>query len=84
MKAAVLPSLALRVGAAGVVRYGGETFDAASGGDVAAWSRRVRRDAATLLDAACRQLASDPAAYPEYDPAGDVRRRTSIAGGVVL
>lgn len=84
VKAAVLPSLALRVGAAGVVRYGGETFDAAAAEDVAAWSRRVRCDANTLLDAARRQMAADPEAYPEYDPQGDVRCRTSIAGGVVL
>ena len=84
VKAAVLPSLMQRVGAAGVVRYGGETFEAASDAAVVAWSRRVRRDAATLLDAARRQMAADPAAYPEYDPAEDVHCRTSIAGGVVL
>lgn len=84
MKAAVLPSLMQRVGAAGVVRYGGETFEAASDAAVVAWSRRVRRDAATLLDAARRQMAADPAAYPEYDLAEDVHCRTSIAGGVVL
>lgn len=80
----LLPSLAVQVGSAGVVRLSGESFEAADEGSLRRASRRLRCDADALLDAATDYLASSLSTFPEYHPSENIRERISMEGGVVL
>lgn len=80
----VLPSLAVQVGTAGVVRLSGESFEVADSAAMRAALRRLRHDAEALIDAATEQLALLPTLGPLYSPEENVRSRTSLSGGIVL
>lgn len=80
----LLPSLAVQVGTAGVVRLSGESFEAADEGSLRRAVRRLRRDAEALLDAATDHLATAPSTFPEYHPEANIRQRVSIEGGLVV
>lgn len=84
VKYAVMPAAVTRIGALGAVRFGGGSFEPADDKAVERLRASVRTEADTLLEAAVRRMEAAPEEYPEYDPALNVRRRVSIAGGVVL
>lgn len=80
----LLPTIALQVGAAGVVRVAGESFRAADERCVVRLCRRLRSDAGALLDSATDYLAAHPDLYPLYQPQNNVRKRISLNGGVIV
>lgn len=84
VKYAMIPSLAARTGALGVVSFSGVCFDAAESDAVGRLRSAVRSDAEALLDAAVRRIEGSADEYPEYDPRGNVRHRVAIRGGIVL
>jgi hypothetical protein len=47
-------------------------------------SRRLRKDAEALMDAAIEHLASLPTLGALYRPEENVRSRTRLSGGIVL
>lgn len=84
VKALMLPSLAVRTGAGGVVESYGANSARAGEGKLRAAIRRLRGDASALVRRAVDHIEASPADYPEYDPDRSALRRFSIAGGVVL
>lgn len=76
----LLPTLAVQVGTAGVVRLRGEGFEAADERSLRRAVRRLRKDAQALLEAAKEYLAENSELFPEYAPEVSV----SLLGGVVL
>jgi hypothetical protein len=80
----MLPTLAVTVGSAGVVRLSGESFEAADGVALRGAVRRLRRDAEALIDAATEHLASLPTLGALYRPEENVRSCTRLSGGIVL
>lgn len=77
----LLPSIALQVGSAGVVRLSGESFEAADEMALRRAVSRLRADADRLLARALDYAASHPELYPSYNPAQRLHR---IVGGVVM
>ena len=75
VKYLVLPDAAVRLG-----RLGEPTDGAA----LKLLRERVRAEAETSLTAAVERLEAAPAEFPEYDPRENIKRRLSVAGGVVL
>jgi hypothetical protein len=85
VKALMLPSLAVQVGAAGVVEVNPKNLARAGEGKLGAAVRRLRRDALALMRRAVEHLeAAPPGACPEYHPGANVLNRCSTDGGVVL
>lgn len=84
VKYAVLPSVAARAGALGVVNFSGECFDAADNEAVRRLRDAVRSDAEALLAAAVGHIEASSGEYPEYDPRENIKNRVSIGGGIVL
>lgn len=84
VKYLVLPDAAVRPGRLGIVRFGGEYFEPADGAALKLLRERVRAEAETSLAAAVERLEAAPAEFPEYDSRENIRRRLSVAGGVVL
>lgn len=84
LKYMLLPAVSVRVGELGVVRFEGESFAPASADDVARMRRAVREAAGAALDAAVDYVEASAGAFPEYDPRENVRKRISLAGGVVM
>ncbi|MBO7299986.1 MAG: hypothetical protein J6U53_01085 [Tidjanibacter sp.] len=80
----LLPTIAMQVGAAGVVRVAGESFRAVDNRALSRLSRRLRSDASALLDSATDYLASHPDRYPLYDPKENIRERILLKGGIVV
>jgi hypothetical protein len=80
----MLPTLAVTVGSAGVVRLSGESFEAADGVALRGAVRRLRHDAEALIDAATEHLASLPTLGALYRPEENVRSRTRLSSGIVL
>lgn len=80
----LLPTIALQVGAAGVVRVAGESFRAVDERSVMRLCRRLRSDAGALLDSATDYLAAHPELFPLYDPEENIRERTLLKGGIVV
>lgn len=76
----LLPTLAVQVGTAGVVRLRGEGFEAADEHSLRRAARRLRKDAEALLGAAKEYLAENSELFPEYAPEGSI----SLLGGIVL
>lgn len=77
----LLPTLALQVGSAGVVRLSGESFEAADEMALRRAVSRLRADADRLLARALDYAASYPELYPSYNPQTTSHR---IVGGVVM
>lgn len=77
----LLPTLALQVGSAGVVRLSGDSFEAADEKALRRAVARLRADADRLLARALDHLASHPELYPSYEPQPTSHR---IVGGVVI
>lgn len=77
----LMPTLALQVGSAGVVRLSGESFEAVDDTALHRAVARMRADADRLLALATSHLASHPELYPLYNPAQRLHR---IVGGVVI
>ena len=77
-------TIALQVGAAGVVRVAGESFRAVDERSVMRLCRRLRSDAGALLDSATDYLAAHPELFPLYDPEENIRERTLLKGGIVV
>lgn len=80
----LLPTIALQVGAAGVVRVAGESFRAVDERSIVRLCRRLRSDAGVLLDSAADYLAAHPDLFPLYRPEANVRERISLKGGVIV
>lgn len=80
----LLPTIALQVGAAGVVRISGGSLEAVDERTLQRLRRRLRTDADALLDKAAAHLAAHPDLYPSYNPRENIRERISFKGGVVL
>ena len=79
VKYLVLPDAAVRLG-----RLGGEYFGPTDGAALKLLRERIRAEAETSLTAAVERLEAAPAEFPEYDPRENIKRRLSVAGGVVL
>ncbi len=77
----LLPTLALQVGSAGVVRLAGESFEKVDDATLHRAVVRMRADADRLLARATAHLAAHPELYPSYEPQTPTRR---IVGGVVM
>ena len=80
----LLPTIALQVGAAGVVRVAGESFRAVDERSIVRLCRRLRSDAGALLDSAADYLAAHPDLFPLYCPEANVRHRLSLKGGIIV
>lgn len=80
----MMPSLALRVSAAGVIKASNDYLDAATENDLRSLRRTTLAQATTLLQKAVAQIESAPELYPEYDPQQNIWRRCRIDGGVVV
>ena len=80
----LLPSLAVQVGSAGVVRLAGESFEAADERSLCRVVRRLRNDADALLGAATEYLAQNPDLFPEYSASENIKERVSLKGGILL
>ena len=77
----LLPTIAVKVGSAGVVRLAGESFEAVDEVALHKVVVRMRAEADTLLARATYYLASHPDEFPDYAPA---QRTHHIVGGVVM
>lgn len=77
----LLPTLAVKVGSAGVVRLAGESFEAVDEQTLHRAVVRMRADADGLLSRATSHLASHPELFSAYEPTKRTRR---IIGGVVM
>ena len=84
VKRLVLPALAVKVGAAGVVSYLGEGFEKVDDATLARLLRRVKADADALIDRAVEIIEESPDDYPDYCVGCNVRHRVNLASGVVL
>lgn len=80
----LLPSIAAKVGSAGVVRLRGENFEVADKNSIRALGRHLRREAKELMAAAVEYIEDNAELFPQFDPQKNVLRRVSLAGGVVL
>ena len=83
-RALMMPALALRTGAAGVVKGGNQYLDAATENELRSLRRSTLAQATTLLRKAVARVESAPDRYPEYDPRMNIWRRCRIDGGVVV
>jgi hypothetical protein len=84
VKMSMLPSLALRTGAAGVVEIHSRNMARADNTKLHTAIRRLRVDAAALMRRAVDHLEAEPATYPLYNPSDNILHRVSAGGGVVL
>lgn len=85
VKYLVLPTLAVKVGAAGVVSYTGEGFEPSDEQAVKQLLRRTKADADALIDRAVAVVEAAPAgAYPLYHAGHNIRHRVNISSGIVL
>lgn len=83
-RALMMPALALRTSAAGVVKSGNQYLDAATENELRSLRRSTLAQATTLLRKAVARIESAPDHYPEYDPRMNIWRRCRIDGGVVV
>lgn len=83
-RALMMPALALRTSAAGVVKSGNQYLDAATENELRSLRRSTLAQATTLLRKAVARIESAPDCYPEYDPRMNIWRRCRIDGGVVV
>ena len=77
----LLPTLAVKIGSAGVARLTGESFEAVDEQTLHKVVVRLRRDADTLLARALDYLADNPTLFPDYEPQTPKHR---IIGGIVM
>ncbi len=80
----MMPMLALRTGAAGVVRAGGQYLDCATDMEVQRNQRVIASQASTLLRKAVSIVEASPEEYPEYDARNNILNRCRIDGGIIL
>ena len=83
-RALMMPALALRTSAAGVVKSGNQYLDAATENELRSLRRSTLAQATTLLRKAVARIESAPDHYPESDPRMNLWRRCRIDGGVVV
>jgi hypothetical protein len=83
-KLMMMPTLAVQTGTAGVVELNSRNLARATEAKTNAAIRRLRGDAGVLIVRAVKHIEANSKKYPEYDPAGNVMHRVSIAGGVAL
>jgi hypothetical protein len=84
VKMLMMPTLAVQTGAAGVVEVNSRNLARAADAKTRAAVRRLRGDAAALVARAVKHIETDPAAYPEYDPAANIMNSVSTGGGIVI
>lgn len=85
VKYLALPTLAIKVGTAGVVTYTGEGFEPSDEQAVKKLLRRTKADADALIDRAVAVVEAAPSnSYPLYNPAHNIRHRVNISSGIVL
>lgn len=84
VKLLMMPSLAVQAGGGGVAEASSENLTKAGDSKFRYAVRRLRSDAAALMDRAAAHLDANRESFPEYEPRADVRRRRSIEGGVIL
>lgn len=82
--ARLLPTLAVKVGTAGVVRLAGSSFESVEPQTLHRASLRLAADANTLLDRATRYLEEHPELFEGYNPHNNIRQRASLKGGVFV
>lgn len=80
----MMPSLALRTGAAGVVKGSNQYLDAATENELRSLRRSTLAQATTLLQKAVARIESAPEQFPEYDTRQNIWRRCCLDGGVVM
>ncbi len=83
-RALMMPALALRTSAAGVVKGSNRYLDAATENELRSLRRTTLAQATTLLRKAVARIESSPDRYPEYDARMNIWRRCRIDGGVVV
>lgn len=84
VKLLMMPSLAVQAGAGGVAEANSANLSKAGDAKFRYAVRRLRSDAAALMDRAVAHLDANRGKYPEYEPRADAHRRCSIEGGVIL
>jgi hypothetical protein len=84
VKMQMLPSLAVQAGGGGVVEVTSKNLARVGDAKLRYAVRRLRSDAAALIDRAINHIEASPEAFPEYDPCQNILNRTSIDGGIVL
>lgn len=84
VKLLLIPTMSVQTGMMGVVRWKGDNFAPADNKYISALSKSTRSQANTLMQRAVDHIESNPAAYPEYDPAENVLNRISICSSIVL
>jgi hypothetical protein len=84
VKMQMLPSLAVQAGGGGVVEVTSKNSARVSDVKLRSAVRRLRSDAAALIDRAVDHVEASPELFPEYDPRRNIRNRTSVDGGIVL
>ncbi len=83
VKMLLMPSLAVQVGAGGVVEATGKNLARASSERMQSALGRLRGDAEALIRRAVEHI-EDSGLYPDYDPRENILHHISIAGGVLL
>jgi hypothetical protein len=84
VKMQMLPSLAVQAGGGGVVEVTSKNMARASDAKLRHAMRRLRSDAAALIERAVAHIEAWPEEYPEYDPRDNILNRVLIDGGIVL
>lgn len=84
VKMLMLPMMALRVSAGGVVRGGVEGLDCATDMEVQQTQRKISSQAQQLIRQAVRIIEQSPETYPEYRAGRNILNRCRIEGGVIL
>ncbi len=83
VKMLMMPSLAVQVGAAGVVEVTSKNLARAGEERMREALRRLRSDAAALMRRAVEHIEVS-AMYPEYDPRENILNHVSTEGGIVM
>ncbi len=80
----MLPTIATRVGASGVVVPHCDDYENAESNELRRVMIRTRSEADALMDRAIEELENNPELYLSYAPERNVRNRVRISGGLVL
>ncbi|MDR0907561.1 MAG: hypothetical protein LBM63_02990 [Rikenellaceae bacterium] len=84
VKMQMLPQLAVQAGGGGVVEVTSKNLARVGDAKLRLAVRRLRSDAAALIDRAIDHIEASPEAFPEYDPRENILNHTSIDGGIIL
>jgi hypothetical protein len=84
VKMQMLPTLAVQAGGGGVVEVTSKNLTRVGDAKLRHAVRRLRSDAAALIDRAVAHIEAYPEEFPEYDSHQNIRNRISTDGGIVL